>query len=192
MRTQHSAYAYISGLAVAGLLIGAPQASAQRLGTEESVNLQFDEPVQVPGTVLPAGEYEFSVLSTESTQSIVEIRNAATHEPVKVLLTVPAHQKGQEPDANVVVAMLDAGRNQPPALYRYFYPNSESGHELVYPSAQARTLADRNQAIVMGVDMKGETFDTSTMQAFGDKGEARNTTESGGARTTVQSASRNP
>jgi len=136
-------------ITAAVMLTAAPDAHAQLLDAHERIILSFNDPVQVPGATLKPGKYEFSLLSSEGSQQVVEISNVESRQPIAILLAVPVVRQATESTSDPLVSMLPAGKGEAPALFRYFSPNSLYGHQLEYPRHQARALVRPNQAIVV-------------------------------------------
>jgi formate/nitrite transporter FocA (FNT family) len=80
----------IAGFIIAFALIFELTAHADE--ENQMTKISFSEAVQVPGTVLPAGTYQFVVARNESNQNIVQIFNAAGTKLYATVQTVPAER----------------------------------------------------------------------------------------------------
>ena len=108
----------------------------------------FNQPVQIPGHVLPAGTYLFEIVGNFN-REIVRISNADRTKVIAVLQTRPTLQRGQLGKAAIVLA--ERGNSQPEAIVSWFYPGRVEGHEFLYSKqVQAEVANDRKDAIVFG------------------------------------------
>jgi hypothetical protein len=138
--------AYIAvGLIIAFTLIFELAAHADEF--DQSTTITFNEPMQIPGQVLPAGTYLFKLASRDSDLNTVQVFNADRTVLYATLQTIATDR--QEPTGDVVVALAEPGAGQPDALLKWFYPGLETGHEFVYPNQKEKELAqDKQQTIV--------------------------------------------
>jgi hypothetical protein len=92
-----------------------------------------NQPIQVPGKVLPAGTYVFKLLAGND-PNLVTIFNAdETH----VITTVRGISDSQEsPSAKTILQLEERPAGQPEALKAWFYPGEKSGLEFVYPTQE--------------------------------------------------------
>jgi hypothetical protein len=95
----------------------------------------------VPGKVLPAGTYWFTLLQDDPDRNIVQIWNSNQTELLATILTAPDYRL--QPKGRTVMKFEERPTNQPEALEAWFYPGDDYGHEFVYPEARARELAKR-------------------------------------------------
>lgn len=108
----------------------------------------FNEPVQVPGAVLPAGTYRFELLNPESQQGVVQIFNADRTHLLATVQTISAERMEPTGDTAITLAEPEAGR--PDALVKWFYPGNDIGHEFVYPKSEEQKIAQASQETFIG------------------------------------------
>lgn len=111
--------------------------------------LTFNEPVQVPGTVLPAGTYVFKLADSQSDRNIVQIFNADETRLIKTVMAIPDNRT--KPSGKTVVTFDERPSGQPEALQSWFYPGDNAGQEFVYPRQKATELAQVNHRSVPSV-----------------------------------------
>ncbi len=99
----------------------------------------FDQPVKVPGQVLPAGTYVFQVLNTRSNDRIVQIFNEDTTHLYTTILAIPDYRP--EPAEKAVFTLEQRDGNSTLAVKEWFYPGRQYGLEFVYPDAAKIQLA---------------------------------------------------
>ena len=115
----------------------APAAKADEWNKETV--LTFNEPVEIPGQVLPAGTYVFKLFDSQSDRNIVQI---FTEDQKHVLATVMAIADYRaEPTDKTVVTFDERPAGSPEALRRWFYPGDTTGVEFVYPKSETQLAA---------------------------------------------------
>jgi hypothetical protein len=135
----------IAGFIIAFALIFELTAHADE--ENQMTKISFSEAVQVPGTVLPAGTYQFVVARNESNQNIVQIFNAAGTKLYATVQTVPAERGKEAYGTSITLAQRPDG--QPDALVTWFYPGNDTGHEFLYSKQEEKELTqDAKQTLV--------------------------------------------
>jgi hypothetical protein len=115
----------------------------------QATKLTFSAPVEVPGEVLPAGTYWFTLLSDDADRNIVQIWNTDRNRLLATILTVPDYRF--QPKGRTFIKFEERPSDQPEALEAWFYPGDNYGHEFVYPEARARELAKRTGQPVLSM-----------------------------------------
>jgi hypothetical protein len=140
---EKNALSLVLGLIVlAGLM--AIQAQAQTFNKRTTVT--FSEPVEVPGQVLPAGTYTFTILNSYGMRNIVQIWNKDKTNLITTILAIPNYRL--EPSEDTVIEFRERPANQPQALKAWFYPGHGYGIEFVYPKQEAIQIAEAtNEAV---------------------------------------------
>ena len=135
----------IAGFIIAFALIFELTAHADE--ENQMTKISFSEAVQVPGTVLPAGTYQFVVARNESNQNIVQIFNADGTKLYATVQTVPAQRGKEAYGTSITLAQRPDG--QPDALVTWFYPGNDTGHEFLYSKQEEKELTqDAKQTLV--------------------------------------------
>ena len=108
------------------LLVPNGRADASDRKTIVTVN----QPIQVPGKVLPAGTYVFKLLNSNDL-TLVSIFNAdETH----LITTVKGISDSRiQVSDKTILQFEERPSGQPEALKTWFYPGDDSGVEFVYP-----------------------------------------------------------
>jgi len=119
--------------------ISAPSALADEWN--QATKLNFSAPVEVPGRVLSAGTYWFTLMRDDPDRNIVQIWNGDRTQLLATILTVPDYRL--QPTGKTVLKFEERPSTQPEALRAWFYPGDDYGHEFVYPEHRARELAKR-------------------------------------------------
>ena len=90
-----------------------------------------NQPIQVPGKVLPAGTYVFKLLDSND-PTLVAIYNA---DEMQLITTVRgiSNTRRETPD-KTILQFEERPSGQPEALKAWFYPGDDSGVAFVYPT----------------------------------------------------------
>jgi hypothetical protein len=115
----------------------------------KATQLTFNEPVEVPGTVLAAGTYWFTLQGSESDRNIVEIWNADRTHLIDTILAIPDYRL--KPTGKTVVHFEERPSDAPEAIHSWFYPGDNYGQEFVYPKSRAVQLAKQTNRPVLAM-----------------------------------------
>ena len=114
---------------------------------DQSTILTFSQPIQVPGQVLPAGTYLFTLTSSDADRNLVQIFNSDHTHLYGMFHTIPTERRSSTGDPAITFA--EQGSGNPDALLKWFYPGCLTGHEFVYSSRQENELARDTQETVV-------------------------------------------
>ena len=128
---------------------------------DKKTTLTFNEPVQVPGTTLPAGTYVFKLADSESDRTIVQVFNADGTKLITTILAIPDYRT--KTPSKTIISFNERPSGQPEALRAWFYPGDNFGVEFVYPKQRATELAQANQQPVLST--REEVTDTPSMKS---------------------------
>lgn len=116
----------------------------------EATKLTFNQPVEIPGRVLPAGTYWFSLMNDDSERNMVRVWNSDRTQLVATIRSVPDYRL--KPKGRTVIKFEELKPHTPEALQAWFYPGDDYGHEFVYPEDHARELAQRTGKAVLSMN----------------------------------------
>lgn len=118
--------------------------------------LTFSDSVEIPGVVLPAGQYVFKLMDSLSDRNIVQVFNADENKVYATILAIPHYR--MTPADKTVILFEERPGDQPQAIHAWFYPGESYGQEFVYPKRRALELAQANhQPVLMADVMPTET-----------------------------------
>lgn len=106
----------------------------------------FDQSVEIPGAVLPAGSYRFVVLDQTSDRNIVQVFSSDRKKLFATETTVPSERARSADTTTFNIAERES--SGPEALLKWFYPGETTGHEFLYPKQEGKELAQDKQQIV--------------------------------------------
>lgn len=114
----------------------------------QATRFTFSLPVQIPGSVLPAGTYVFEMVKSFN-HDIVRISNADRTKVIALIPTIPTQQRGLSGKSAIILA--ERGKSQPEAIIAWTYPRQLEGHEFLYPKRVESELAkDKQDTFVVG------------------------------------------
>ena len=106
----------------------APRSNADAWNKKTIVT--FNDSVEIPGQVLPAGTYVFKLADSLSNRNIVQVWNADEDQILATILTTPAQRL--EPQGEQVFELEERPGDSPMALKYWFYPGDTIGQEFAY------------------------------------------------------------
>ena len=124
------------------LLLAALASPAMADQRNQATKVTFNSPVEVPGTILPAGSYLFTVMPDDPARDVVQIWNVDHTKFYTTALTVPDYRR--KPAGQPVLMLQKTGSGTPAALQSWFYPGDNYGHDFVYPQSRAKELAQES------------------------------------------------
>ncbi|MGB7602498.1 MAG: hypothetical protein WBM24_19505 [Candidatus Sulfotelmatobacter sp.] len=92
--------------------------------------ITFNEPVEIPGRVLPVGTYLFVLENNQSDRNIVRIYNADQSKLYANLMTIPTYRPKWT--NRTEVELVVRGQQKPEALVKWYYPGRLTGYEFLY------------------------------------------------------------
>jgi len=109
---------------------------------DKTTKITFNEPTQVPGTVLQPGTYTFKLANSASNRHIVQIYNEDHTKLITTILAIPNQRLTLS--GKTVLTYAEHPSDQPAALEAWFYPGDNFGQQFVYPRSEALQLARLN------------------------------------------------
>jgi hypothetical protein len=109
---------------------------------DKATKLTFSELVEVPGLVLTAGTYWFTLADSDSDRNIVQIWDADRMHLVTTILAVPDYRL--LPTGKTVIHFEEA-------IHSWYYPGANYGEEFVYPKAKAAQFAKQTSRPVLSM-----------------------------------------
>ncbi len=113
---------------------------------DQATKITFSQPIQVPGKILPAGTYLFTLANPDDLNMVQIFSSDRTH-LYATLQTIPTESRQVADDTTVALAEQGAGK--PDVLLKWFYPGEETGHEFVYSTQLEKEMAQETQQTVV-------------------------------------------
>jgi len=136
-----------------------PSARAADTWNQKTI-ITFDQPVEVPGMILPAGTYTFKLADTFADRNVVQIFNADESHIITTILVINDYRL--KATGKTVMTFNETPGNAPESLRAWFYPGEYFGKEFVYPRTRAIQLAVATQVPVPAVAV--DTMDENTIR----------------------------
>ena len=152
-------------LAAAGLLC----ASQARADKAWRTNLTLAEPTQIPGDILPAGNYIVKVVNTQETRSIVQFTTPDEAVVVATVLAVPNYRV--ETPQNTEFVYFQRAEGMGPAIKSWVHPGYNYGVEFVYPKEKATVLAEKTHETVYTTESNQPTLQSEVRVMTPEKNE---------------------
>ncbi len=116
---------------------------------DQATKVTFSEPVEIPGAVLPAGTYWFTLMGDDPERNIVQVWNQNRDHVLATIMTERDYRL--HPSGHTVIRFEERPSGQPEALRAWFYPGDDYGHEFVYSESRAREIAKRSGRPVLSM-----------------------------------------
>lgn len=140
MKAIRAALLVLGSIALLGVM------AAQASTLDKATKVTFDQPVEVPGMVLPAGTYTFTIHPSLGSRNVVQIFNEDRTKLITTILAI--HNYRLEPTGETVIKFAERPANTPQALKAWFYPGFSHGVEFVYPEQKAMEIAQAANEVV--------------------------------------------
>jgi Protein of unknown function (DUF2911) len=148
----HKLYIAVGLMIAFGLFF---ELAAHASEANESTQITFGAPVQIPGLVLPAGTYTFQQATPELDPNLVQIFNADGTVLYATLQTVSAERA--EMTSDTALTLAEPQPANPDVLVKWFYPGRLIGHEFIYSPQSEQQIAHAAQKTVVGNEPAGDT-----------------------------------
>ncbi|HYM12792.1 MAG TPA: hypothetical protein VEU62_18785 [Bryobacterales bacterium] len=140
---QMRAYNAITTAFCLGLLCAALPGPARADEWNKKTNVSFSQPVEIPGMVLPAGQYVFKLADSQSNRDIVQVFNKDENHIYKTILAIPDYRL--QPADKTVITFEERAAGAPRAVKEWFYPGDNYGEEFVYPRVKKVMVAEASK-----------------------------------------------
>jgi len=135
----------VVGLIIAFSLFSELAAHADE--SDQATTLTFNQPIQIPGQVLPAGTYLFKLANSDSGRDLVQIFNSDRTHIYATLQTIPTDR--HDTTGQTVITLAEQGAGKPDVLLKWFYPGNLTGNEFLYSDQREKELAHAEQQIIV-------------------------------------------
>ena len=148
----------------ASALLALPFSAAAQGPRNQDTYFTFSQAVELPNKTLPAGKYLFQLADSPSNRHIVKVMSADRKQTHAMLLAIPYYSNDRPSDEPQVRFMETpaqaAGGAGTNAIKIWFYPGTTTGHEFIYPRAQAMRIAARTNQSVLTTKSETEVSET--------------------------------
>lgn len=127
----------------------------------------FNQPIALPGVTLPAGEYLFRIVDTDSSRKVIQVLSGDGKTPYAMLHSIPDIRR--DASSNPEIRFMETAKGHPNAVKTWWYPHETIGYEFIYPKDQALALAKEVAEPVLTV--KEEPVETAPLVRITPKAE---------------------
>jgi hypothetical protein len=113
--------------------------SARASEKDQATKLTFNQPVQIPGRVLPAGTYWFVLADETANRNIVRIFNSDKSTLYATIFAI--NTESPTPTGKTSITFAERESMQPVTILTWYYPGHSSGHQFVYSQKEEQELA---------------------------------------------------
>jgi len=121
--------------------------------------ITVNEPIEVPGAVLPAGTYILKLVDSPSDRHIVQVMNEREDHVFATVLAIPNYRL--EPRGKTVLTFYEVPAGQPQPVRAWFYPGDNYGQEFVYGKERFTQLSQTNTMTTTPAAAAEETQQTT-------------------------------
>jgi hypothetical protein len=114
---------------------------------DQASEITFNQSVQIPGRVLPAGTYWFVVSEANTSRNIVQIFNSDRSMLFATVLTINTESLTTTDKSAITFAEREP--MQPQTILSWFYPGRTPGHQFVYSNMEQQELAQVKHYTIM-------------------------------------------
>jgi hypothetical protein len=92
----------------------------------------FDQDVEIPGQVLPAGTYVFKLFPSNSNRNLVQVWSEGESQLLATLITVGDTYPNDSGKPYFVLDTTGTDEGYPPAIVSWFFAGSDEGRDFIY------------------------------------------------------------
>jgi hypothetical protein len=108
----------------------------------------FDQDVEIPGQVLPAGTYVFKLFRSNSDRSMVQVWTAHERQLLATLITVGDSCPNNSGDPYFVLDMSGTDEGYPPAVVSWFFAGGNDGRDFIYSGYSSTRIVSDEATVV--------------------------------------------
>jgi len=105
---------------------------------DQKTILTFNQAVEVPGAVLPAGTYVLKVVDVLGTRNVIRVLNKDENSVLTTFMALPEYR--DKPFEKTFIRFAERPMGSPVAIDAWFYPGRTDGHKFIYPMQRASVV----------------------------------------------------
>jgi hypothetical protein len=124
----------------------------------QATKVTFNQAVQIPGRILPAGTYWFVLANPTSSPDVIYIFNSDRSALQATVRSITAERVSLIPANDAAVTLVERESMQPETIVTWYYADDNIGHEFVYSKPEAQELAQlKHHTLVIAARVKHDT-----------------------------------
>ena len=134
-------------LTIAALLLAlslGPRAKAD--DWDKKTIVTFDQDVEIPGQVLPAGTYVFKLVRSSSDRFTVQVWDGSEFQLLATLITIGDSYPNPSGKAYFVLDTSGTDEGYPPAVVSWFFAGSDEGRDFIYSGYSTTRMLDSQES----------------------------------------------
>ena len=132
-------------LTIAAILLALSLSSRAKADDwDKKTTVTFDQDVEIPGQVLPAGTYVFKLFRSNSDRFIVQVWDGSESQILATLMTILDSYRNPRGKAYFVLDTRATDEGYPPAVVSWFFAGTDEGRDFIY-SGYSTTRMLNNQ-----------------------------------------------
>jgi hypothetical protein len=136
----------ILGLAIVAVLLALSLSSATNADEwNKKTVVTFNQDVEIPGWVLPAGTYVFKLLNSSSNRFTVQVWDQDEMHLITMLSTIGDSYPNPKGDSYFVLDTSQTDEGYPPAVVSWFFAGSDEGRDFIYPGSSNTKMVDSQE-----------------------------------------------
>ena len=109
---------------------------------DKKATVTFDQGVEIPGQVLPAGTYVFKLFRSNSDRFIVQVWDRSESQLLATLMTIGDSYPNPRGKAYFVLDTSATDEGYPPAVVSWFFAGTDEGRDFVYSGYSTTRMLD--------------------------------------------------
>jgi hypothetical protein len=114
---------------------------------DKATKVTFNQPFEVPGTVLPAGTYIVKLVDIAGERHVVRFMSEDESKVYATVIGIPDFRL--KTTDNTSITFYEAEATSPKPLHAWFYPGHQFGVEFAYPEKRATQIASVSEEHVI-------------------------------------------
>jgi hypothetical protein len=106
----------------------------------------FDQDVEIPGQVLPAGTYVFKLFRSSADRFTVQVWDGSEFQLMATLITIGDSYPNPSGKAYFVLDTSGADEGYPPAVVSWFFAGSDEGRDFIYSGYSTTRMLDSQES----------------------------------------------
>ena len=109
---------------------------------DKKTTVTFDQDVEIPGQVLPAGIYVFKLFRSNSDRFIVQVWDGSESQLLATLMTIGDSYPNPRGKAYFVLDTSATDEGYPPAVVSWFFAGTDEGRDFMYSGYSTTRMLD--------------------------------------------------
>jgi hypothetical protein len=138
----------ILGLALVAVLLTLSFGSAVNADEwNKKTVVTFNQDVEIPGWVLPAGTYVFKLMNSSSNRFTVQVWDQDEMHLITTLSTIGDSYPNPKGDSYFVLDTSQTDEGYPPAVVSWFFAGGDEGRDFIYPGSSNTKMVDSQETL---------------------------------------------